>query len=163
MRYLNNVYPEEKFKEKKPKLELSAKDENGCIDQVWFNPEKGTTVVRWIDGSKTISRCQEGDVFDKEKGLTICYLKKFFGKNIHLDKIFSKWCPIEEIKEIKEQNLCTNTISTVVSYNVKDRVDQIKERVESVEEKVNQIEAGLNHEGVDLSQFIDHVLPHHLY
>ena len=37
------------------------------IEKVIFNDP--ATIVIWADGSKTVVKCQEGDVFDKEKGL----------------------------------------------------------------------------------------------
>lgn len=135
----------------------SSSPKDGYIDQVWFNPAKGTTVVRWTDGSKTIVRCQEGDSFDKEKGLALCYMKRTLDNKGNFNETLKKWCPIEETKEQKPS---TKTVSKVVNYSVKDRVDEVKERVESVEEKVNQIEAGLNcGNGADLSQFINLIFP----
>ena len=47
------------------------------IKNVVFNPP--VTVVLWYDGSKTIVRAGENDVFDPEKGLAMAIAKKFFG------------------------------------------------------------------------------------
>ena len=38
-----------------------------------------TTVVFWNDGSKTIVQCSANDDFDKEYGVTMCFMKKIFG------------------------------------------------------------------------------------
>ena len=146
----------------------SNSPKDGWIDQVWFNPVKGTTVVRWTDGSKTMVRCQEGEPFDKEKGLALCYMKRTLGNKGNFNETLKKWCPIEEAKEQKPS---TKTVSKTIlqtnNYIIKDRVDEVKERVESVEEKVNQIEAGLNRpkeiefcvKEIDLSQLIEHIFP----
>lgn len=145
----------------------SDSPKDGWIDQVWFNPAKGTTVVRWTDGSKTMVRCQEGEPFDKEKGLALCYMKRTLGNKGSFNETLKKWCPIEETEEIKKQILDINTTAKANNYIIKDGVDEVKERVESVEEKINQIEAGLNRpkerdfcvKEIDLSQLIEHIFP----
>lgn len=46
----------------------------GCIKEVIFdNP---ATIVYWKDGTKTVVKCQEGEIFDKEKGLAMAICKK---------------------------------------------------------------------------------------
>ena len=47
------------------------------IKNVIFN--NPATIVFWHDGTKTVVKCQEGDDFDPEKGLTMAIAKKFFG------------------------------------------------------------------------------------
>lgn len=37
------------------------------------------TIVLWADGTKTVVKCQEGDDYDPEKGLALCYMKKYLG------------------------------------------------------------------------------------
>lgn len=39
------------------------------------------TIVMWSDGDKTIVRCGEDDIFDKEKGLAMAISKKMLGTN----------------------------------------------------------------------------------
>lgn len=59
------------------------------------------TIVQWSDGDKTIVRCENED-FDKEKGLAMAIVKKFFGTNeskSNYNDIFKKWIPEEEVKE----------------------------------------------------------------
>nr|DAG74360.1 MAG TPA: hypothetical protein [Caudoviricetes sp.] len=43
-----------------------------------INKEKGTTVALWGDGTKTIVKCQDGDSFDAEKGIAMCFMKRYF-------------------------------------------------------------------------------------
>lgn len=48
------------------------------------------TIVMWDDGTKTVSKCANGDVYSKETGLTICLLKKIMGATpVH--RIFEDW------------------------------------------------------------------------
>ena len=60
------------------------------IKQVIFN--NPATIIIWKDGSKTVVKCQEGDVFDKEKGLAMCIVKKLMGNKGNYNNLFKKWC-----------------------------------------------------------------------
>lgn len=71
------------------------------------------TIVQWSDGDKTVVRCENED-FDKEKGLAMAIVKKFFGTNgskSNYNDIFKKWIPEEKIIE------CANDVEPVV-YSV---------------------------------------------
>lgn len=67
------------------------------ITNVYFNDP--VTVVLWEDGTKTMVRCQEGDVYSPEVGLSLCITKKSLGNMPNFNNIFRKWCPEEE-KEV---------------------------------------------------------------
>ena len=47
------------------------------IKKVIFN--NPATIVFWSDGTKTIVKCQEDDIWDAEKGLAMCIAKKMLG------------------------------------------------------------------------------------
>lgn len=49
------------------------------IKKVYYNCRKATTVVRWEDGVVTSVKCGPGDLFDLEKGIMACYVKRLFG------------------------------------------------------------------------------------
>lgn len=61
------------------------------IKRVIFN--RPATIVLWKDGSKTVVKCQEGDVFNLEKGLAMCIIKKLSGNKGNFNDIFRKWIP----------------------------------------------------------------------
>ena len=65
-----------------------------AIKKVYFNDP--VTVVIWADGTKTIVRCQEGDVYSKETGLALCIAKKALGNKGSFNDVFHKWIPEEE-------------------------------------------------------------------
>lgn len=67
------------------------------IENVIFNDP--ATIVFWADGSKTVVKCQEGDVFDKEKGLAMAISKRALGDKGRYCNEFKKWIP--EIEEAK--------------------------------------------------------------
>ena len=59
---------------------------------LYSNP---ATVVFWDDGSKTISKCFDGDVYNPETGLVMCILKKINGSSSVKDTI-DAWLPVGE-------------------------------------------------------------------
>ncbi len=54
------------------------------------------TIVYWLDGSKTVVKCGEGDIYDPEKGLAMAIAKKFLGNKGNYYDTFKKWLPEEE-------------------------------------------------------------------
>ena len=46
---------------------------------ITVNEAKQTVCVVWKDGTKTVMKPQEGDEFDFEKGVAMCFMKKAFG------------------------------------------------------------------------------------
>ena len=64
------------------------------IKNVIFNDP--ATIVFWEDGTKTVVKCQDGDEFDLEKGLSMAIAKKAYGnKGSYCNKL-KKWLPKEE-------------------------------------------------------------------
>jgi len=59
------------------------------IKKVIFNDP--ATIVIWGDGSKTVVKCQNGEKFDKEKGLALCYMKKACGNKSNFNNFFKEW------------------------------------------------------------------------
>ena len=65
---------------------------NSCkptIKNVIFNDP--ATIVMWSDGTKTVVKCGENDIYDPEKGVAMCCMKKLLGTNKtgsnYLDKV----------------------------------------------------------------------------
>lgn len=59
------------------------------IKKVIFNPP--ATIVYWSDGSKTVVKCSEKDVFDPEKGLAMAVAKRCGGNNGSYYKEIRNW------------------------------------------------------------------------
>lgn len=55
------------------------------IEKVIFNDP--ATIVYWADGTRTVVKCQKGDVFNKETGFALCCMKKIYGNNNHFNKL----------------------------------------------------------------------------
>lgn len=37
------------------------------------------TIIYWADGTKTVVKCQEGDVYNPETGIAMCFMKHALG------------------------------------------------------------------------------------
>ena len=72
---------------------------DGGVDRFYINEEKGTTVMVWKDGTKTIVKCQEGEDFDFEKGIAMCFMKKAFDDRGCYNDIFKEAIKQMESKE----------------------------------------------------------------
>lgn len=64
------------------------------VKKVIFNDP--ATIVFWSDGSKTVVKCSENDIYDPEKGLAMAFAKKMFGNDNSFHKLFAEWLPKEE-------------------------------------------------------------------
>lgn len=74
---------------------------DSMIQQVIFNPP--ATIVIWKDGSKTVVKCGENDIFDPEKGLAMAISKRAFGDNRDYYEIFAKWVGKYEYQQKKKE------------------------------------------------------------
>lgn len=60
-----------------------------------FNPP--ATICYWNDGTRTVVKCQEGDIYSPEAGLALCYMKKILGNTSRdLNKELHKYIPEEK-------------------------------------------------------------------
>lgn len=71
-----------------------------AIKQVIFNDP--ATVVVWWDDTKTVVKCQNGDAFDKEKGLAMAICKRLYGNESNYNNIINKWAHPKEPKKVVE-------------------------------------------------------------
>lgn len=60
-----------------------------AIKDVIFAPP--ATIVYWLDGSKTVVKCSEKDVFDPEKGLAMAIAKRCGGNKGNYYKEIQNW------------------------------------------------------------------------
>ena len=63
-------------------------DKNTIKDVIFNEP---ATIVFWKDGSKTVTKCQDGDTYNKELGLAMCIIKKCCGNKGNYNDVFNKW------------------------------------------------------------------------
>lgn len=62
------------------------------IEKVIFNGP--ATIVFWTDGTKTMVKCSDDELFDAEKGLAMAICKKALGSKFR--KVFKEYIPEEE-------------------------------------------------------------------
>lgn len=74
---------------------------DSMIQQVIFNPP--ATIVFWRDGSKTVVKCGENDIFDPEKGLAMAISKRAFGDNRDYYEVFAKWVGKYEYQQKRKE------------------------------------------------------------
>ena len=58
------------------------------IDKVIYNPP--ATIILWNDGTKTMSKCDKEDTYDKATGFMLCVLKKKYG-NKTVKRMFDRY------------------------------------------------------------------------
>ena len=73
------------------------------IDKVLFNPP--ATIVFWLDGTKTVVKCKEGEEFSEWAGIALCLAKKLYGPNFH--KIFKRHCsdPEKTVNDMSDSEI----------------------------------------------------------
>ena len=57
------------------------------------------TTILWRDGTKTTVKCQRHDIYDKETGIAMCYLKKLLGNKGNFNNIFREAMKVVDRKE----------------------------------------------------------------
>ena len=74
-----------------------------AIDKVLFNPP--ATIVFWLDGTKTVVKCKEGEEFSEWAGIALCLAKKLYGPNFH--KIFKTHCsdPEKTVNDMTDEEI----------------------------------------------------------
>lgn len=85
---------------------------NYGIKKVIFNDP--ATIVYWTDGTKTVVKCCEDDIFNKETGLAMAFMKKKLGNDNTFHKVFKKWVPKEEEKEHSDVDTLSKSLSTIL-------------------------------------------------
>lgn len=64
------------------------------IKKVIFNDP--ATIVFWSDGTKTVVKCADFDIFDPVKGLAMAICKRIYGKRFH--SVFKEFLPEEDVE-----------------------------------------------------------------
>ena len=107
------------------KLELNFKNQ---IKKVIFNDP--ATIVFWNDGSKTVTKCGEMDIYDPEKGLAMCFAKRLLGNEGNYYNVFKQWLPREEDEDSLfnrvdfTANICPDSYKSLIT-GMKDAVNKL--------------------------------------
>ena len=98
MRYCyNDVTTVKKFS---ASMEIKV-DIPGMIDRVIFNDP--ATIILWKDGSKTVVKRSEDDLWDPEKGFCMAIIKKLYGRTSFIKRFME---PEEEMIILTAEEAC---------------------------------------------------------
>ena len=101
------------------------------IKDVIFN--EPATIVFWKDGTKTVVKCQEGDVFDPEKGLTMAITKKLYGNKGSYCNQIKKWCdPYYEKMQEEAKSVADNAFDVIRDTAINILNDYAREHVRAM-------------------------------
>ena len=84
------------------------------IRNVIFNDP--ATIIVWNDGTKTVVKCGEDEIFDPEKGLAMAIVKKALGNKGNYYNQIKKWLPEKKDDESglsEEKNVIQTAIATL--------------------------------------------------
>lgn len=54
------------------------------------NKEKGAVAVKWNDNTVSVVRCQDGEPFDLEKGIALCFMKHMYDNRSCYNEVFKE-------------------------------------------------------------------------
>lgn len=75
----------------------------GMIDRVIFNDP--ATIIIWKDGSKTVVKRSDDDIWDPEKGFCMAIIKKLYGRTSFIKRFME---PEEEMSILTVEEACEN-------------------------------------------------------
>ena len=75
----------------------------GMIDRVIFNDP--ATIIYWKDGSKTVVKRSDDDIWDPEKGFCMAIIKKLYGRTSFIKRFME---PEEEMPILTVEEACEN-------------------------------------------------------
>jgi len=70
------------------------------IDRVTFNPP--ATIIFWEDGTKTVVKCAEGQLFERYAGFSASVMKKLFGSTANAKDVMEQ-CDVDNWKRAMEE------------------------------------------------------------
>ena len=95
----NDILSVEKYK---ASIEFRI-DIPGMIDRVIFNDP--ATIILWKDGSKTVVKRSDDDIWDPEKGFCMAVIKKLYGHTSFIKRFME---PDEEMPILTVEEACEN-------------------------------------------------------
>jgi hypothetical protein len=122
--YFNKYYAENLMKQAKNEPVRCEKMVNKVVDaiaenevkryqiqSITANHKKNAFTVVWADGSHTIIHLQNGDIWDDEKALAMCFVKHMMGDTGSFNDIFTEEMPakikhIGKVEPVEEKHEC---------------------------------------------------------
>lgn len=98
------------------------------IRNVIFN--NPATIVFWGDGTKTVVKCGEGDIFDPEKGLAMAISKKFLGNRGNYYNEIKKWVGADIYMNEKTHNELESLFDGITVNTLTESMRNLLDRLE---------------------------------
>lgn len=98
------------------------------IKNVIFNDP--ATIVFWHDGTKTVVKCGEDDIFDPEKGLAMAISKKFLGNQGNYYNEIKKWVGADLYMNEKTHNDLENLFDNITVDALAENMRNLLNRLE---------------------------------
>ena len=129
------------------------------IRTILANHNKNAFTVVWEDGESTVIHLQEGDEWDDEKALAMCFVKKLFGNKGSFNYIFTETLP-SKLKVIPKEEKKTATISVDTPNGtifgtigcgvstVTNRMEEVEKKIDNVEKTVDDLKTNIKKVGV---------------
>lgn len=124
-----------------------------AIRSVLSNRRKNAFTVVWEDGTTTVVHCQEGDEWDDEKALAMCFTKKALGNKGNFndkfnDALDNKMKIIKSKEEIIKEEVGIWKERLSMGYGsvdcgvstISDRIDEVEKKVDKVEKTIEKVE-----------------------
>lgn len=117
------------------------------VKKAIFSPP--ATILLWDDGTKTVVKCQNDEVYDAEKGFTMAYMKKLFGNKGKFNNEIHKWVTDEVERKCNFITECVEEAS-VTRENVDTKyinwlIARISANTEYTSEAKHKIITALKH------------------
>lgn len=132
----------------KPKAEPEKKTDNRFqIHTILANHKKNAFTVAWADGTHTVIHLQEGDTWDNEKALAMCFVKKLMGNKGSFNDIFTEEMP-KKLKEIPTETPAEKSATikeafkdaTESTTSAKAKFNKLASAIAGLEEKTFKVE-----------------------
>lgn len=101
------------------------------IKKVIFNDP--ATIVLWADGTKTVVKSQENDIYDPEKGMAMAIAKRALGDEGSYYNEFKKWVPCEEENDTYTLQIGGELYNRIVTHflnNVQETINNLESDAE---------------------------------
>lgn len=105
------------------------------VKVIFNNP---ATIVFWADGTKTVVKCQEGDVYSKETGMALCIAKRALGDKSNFNEVFKNFIPEQKETIVTSKDIETTfVLPKVKSMSEEDLAGLVERSIEKYFEKIN--------------------------
>lgn len=90
------------------------------------------TIILWEDGTKTVVKCQEEDVWSDEVGIVMCYMKKMLGNKGNYNNIFREAMKVAEVQCKQEDLNATKAIDIEGESYYSSALDSMKQNINEI-------------------------------